>query len=118
MNSRTRLRLILIAAATLGIAIETSALVRAFVTDDRFVLALIGLYPVLLLYWIHARKLRFGLNDLTVASLGFGAALVPLHYLLERAGYSIREYPLIVFYAEVMIGLGFVAAVNGRARLH
>ena len=106
-------------ALGLALSIHSSRQVLfAIALNETIVLMLIGLYPVGLLYWIHLRRLRFGLADMALGFLGFGAALVPLSYLLERSGYPLRNYPIIVLYVEVMVGVGFALALQRRGMLH
>ena len=118
MKERFRRTAILVALGILTVAGVRTGLLEAFVKNETTVLVMIGLYPVALFYWIHTRRLRFGLAELSTGCFGFGAALVPLHYLLERSGYSLREYPIIVLYVEIMIVIGFAAALKDRELLH
>src|SRR5581483_9518654 len=90
----------------------------AIAMDETIVLMLIGLFPVGLLYWIHHKRLRFGLADMALAFIAFGATLVPLSYLSELIGHSLRNYPIAIFYVEVMIGVGFAIALRSRGMLH
>ena len=90
----------------------------AIAMDETICLMLIGLYPVGMLYWIHRRRLRYGLADMALGFGGFGATLVPLSYLLEKSGFPLRNYPIIVLYVEVMVGVGFALALQRRGMLH
>ena len=115
---RFKLAAVLATLAILGVVgVQTGALM-ALIKNETLMLVTIGLFPIALLYWIHTRRLRFGLADLSAGCFGFGAALVPIHYLMERSGYSLREYPVIVLYIEIMIGIGFAAALKDRELLH
>jgi hypothetical protein len=92
--------------------------VYALGTNSMLIMTLIGLCPLGLLLQMQRLRLRFTLAVLSAAFLGFGAVLAPLQFLLQKAGYPLNEYPIIVLYVEIAVGFGFIGALKNRNELH
>ncbi len=93
---------------------RVSRTLSAAMKNPKYVLPAIGLFPLLIVWQVRRRKLRYTLADLSAAFLGFGATLIPLDYLSQKFNYPLREYLVIVLYVEIMIGFGFLSALKNR----
>ena len=76
-----------------------------------------GLVLALAYKYAQRRRVRFGLSDLLIALLCFGAVLAAIRFFMEQLGYPLGEHLYLVPFVALLICQGFVEGLRGRDRI-